>query len=233
MFCPLKLMGICVVQRYLQLISGEMMLIHPMQIIIDGTATTGVDFKQTRDVGQYLPNPWGFYDMHGNVYEWTADYYQASPAGNFVVDPTGPDNGSFRVTRGGSWNFDFSHARSAKRSSPSPIGQGIISVFDLLCINLAHHPRKTRQCLVQFNTGSYPGPFMFGHLIRTVQGGGIYITRWKWILFLKCSKGRGYDFKAFVDGSQNGYPTTGEVWKHYLGGIAHWVDLISYRLMEI
>ena len=69
----------------------------------DGTGSTGVDFKQTRDVGQYLSNPWGFYDMHGNVYEWTADYYQASPAGNFVVDPTGPDVGSTRVTRGGSW----------------------------------------------------------------------------------------------------------------------------------
>ena len=136
----------------------------------DGTATTGVDFKQTRDVGQYLPNPWGFYDMHGNVYEWTADYYQASPAGNFVVDPTGPDVGSTRVTRGGSWNFDFSHARSARRASPSPIVEGIILVLDLLCINLkTHHPRKTRQCLVQFNTRELsPDLLMYGHLIRTV-----------------------------------------------------------------
>ena len=48
--------------------------------IITGTAVlmTGNDFKQTRDVGQYAANPWGFFDMHGNVWEWTADWYQAA-----------------------------------------------------------------------------------------------------------------------------------------------------------
>ena len=58
----------------------------------------GNDFKQTRDVGQYAANPWGFFDMHGNVWEWTADWYQAAyPTGNPVVDPTGPASGSLRV----------------------------------------------------------------------------------------------------------------------------------------
>ena len=59
---------------------------------------------QTRDVGQYAANPWGFFDMHGNVWEWTADWYQAAyPTGNPVVNPTGPASGSTRVERGGSW----------------------------------------------------------------------------------------------------------------------------------
>ena len=58
---------------------------------------------QTIDIGQYAANPWGFFDMHGNVYEWTADLYSATyPSGNPVVDPTGPVSGSNRVRRGGS-----------------------------------------------------------------------------------------------------------------------------------
>ena len=42
-------------------------------------------YSQTRDVGYYAANPWGFFDMHGNVWEWTADWFQAAyPSGNPV-----------------------------------------------------------------------------------------------------------------------------------------------------
>ena len=40
----------------------------------DGGPNSGNDFKQTRDVGQYAANPWGFFDMHGNVWEWVHDW---------------------------------------------------------------------------------------------------------------------------------------------------------------
>ena len=51
---------------------------------------------QTADVGQYSANPWGFFDMHGNVWEWTADWYAAYSSGA-QTDPEGPATGSYRV----------------------------------------------------------------------------------------------------------------------------------------
>jgi formylglycine-generating enzyme required for sulfatase activity len=75
--------------------------------------------SETRDVGQYAANPWGFHDMHGNVWEWCADWYGAYPTGA-VSDPVGPADGSLRVWRGGSWLNSASFARSAFRSGGVP-----------------------------------------------------------------------------------------------------------------
>jgi formylglycine-generating enzyme required for sulfatase activity len=87
----------------------------------DGGANDGNDFKQTRDVGQFSANPWGFFDMHGNVWEWTADRFWATyPTGNPVVDPTRPASGTGRVTRGGSWVSDGTGLRSARRHYYQP-----------------------------------------------------------------------------------------------------------------
>ena len=78
----------------------------------------GADPNRTVDAGQSSVNPWGFFDMHGNVWEWTADAYQASyPTNNPVMDPYIPNITSvfIGVVRGGSWHDGGSALRSAKR----------------------------------------------------------------------------------------------------------------------
>ena len=74
---------------------------------------------ETVDVGKYPGNFWGFHDMHGNVFEWCADWYGAYPTGA-VSDPVGPADGSYRVERGGSWYSAAYLARSAYRYGNEP-----------------------------------------------------------------------------------------------------------------
>ncbi|MDB3959072.1 SUMF1/EgtB/PvdO family nonheme iron enzyme, partial [Opitutales bacterium] len=82
----------------------------------DGNYNTGSDYQQTRDVGQYSPNAWGFYDMHGNVREWVTDWYGEYAVGP-LTDPTGVTSGSNRVIRGGAWWDAAIYLRSGARYS--------------------------------------------------------------------------------------------------------------------
>jgi formylglycine-generating enzyme required for sulfatase activity len=91
------------------------------------TCDGGENRRKTTPVGAFPPNPFGLHDMHGNVWEWCEDAWNADYSG------TGrPDDGSAwssgitsrRVVRGGSWKSGALELRSASRSSYSPIDRG-------------------------------------------------------------------------------------------------------------
>ena len=72
----------------------------------------------TAIVGSYLPNAWGLYDTHGNVWECCLNWYEDTPEGGF--DPVGAESGSDRVNRGGSWYLNAASCHSAVRNKPAP-----------------------------------------------------------------------------------------------------------------
>lgn len=76
---------------------------------------------RTQAVGRRKPNPWGLYDVYGNVWEWCGDFYDEHYyRRSGEKDPTGPDSGRYRVVRGGSFSSRPAQCRSAYREYEKP-----------------------------------------------------------------------------------------------------------------
>ena len=74
-----------------------------------------------RPVGGKPANPWGLYDMHGNVWQWCNDYYQVDYyQQSSEKDPRGPETGESKVVRGGAWKFSADSCRSGYRNNEDP-----------------------------------------------------------------------------------------------------------------
>jgi formylglycine-generating enzyme required for sulfatase activity len=99
-----------------------------------GGGAIGANLARTCKVGSYKPNAWGLYDMHGNTWQWCADwfqpnYYQVSPK----KDPAGPERSATRVSRGGAWYNAAMYLRAAQRNSLSPTERNIGYGFRVAC----------------------------------------------------------------------------------------------------
>jgi len=96
-------------------------------------------------VGQKRPNPWGLYDMCGNLWQWCNDFYQVDYYPESAREnPRGPKEGETKVVRGGAWKFSDQNCRSGYRYNENPGYVDVCFGYDLYgfrCVRNAPAPK--------------------------------------------------------------------------------------------
>jgi len=126
--CRAGLKGVCGLEEGGNLSGMNANINGGKKEFIIGDKTYLINQKGLVSVGvsktKYPANAWGIHDMHGNVYEWCHDYYEAYPTEGVTIDPMGPIRGKERVLRGGSFIRTAYESRSAARHSVEPSWRG-------------------------------------------------------------------------------------------------------------
>ena len=91
-------------------------------------------YSEHTKVGCYIPNAWGLYDMHGNMFEWCLDWFCIDGNMGVVEDPVGPKTETGRVVRGGCWYMSAGQCRAATRYYGIPSTYGGDTGFRVACL---------------------------------------------------------------------------------------------------
>ena len=89
--------------------------------------------RRTHAVALKLPNAFGLYDMSGNIWEWCSDWYAPYEIAE-QLNPTGPQSGTERVLRGGSWIIEAEHCRVTYRNANAPTARDYNYGFRVVCL---------------------------------------------------------------------------------------------------